>query len=99
MDTISIDDFKSAITKHRSVCVVYDMTGGQTATCRFDMDQTGFIREVMTYKKLLYSICHIDNLEKETVLFSLEHAIKVYPTPQKDIEVFDCTDVGDFGNW
>lgn len=90
---ISLEDFKKAIRKHRSVIVTYDSTGNHSYDyqLRYDMDYQGCIREVVTYTKHVYFAARIDGDDERLAKnLYLETAKAITPTPAKDLKRIDC---------
>ena len=91
-NVISLEDFKKAIKEHRSVIVTY--SAGKNlpdAQLRYDMDEQGRIREVMTYARKVYFAARIEgDDERLAEKIYLETAKAITPTPTKDLKRIDC---------
>ena len=89
---ISLEDFKKAIREHRSVKVTYS-TGNNLpdAQLRYDMDDKGCIREVLTYARQVYFAARIEGDDKRLAeSIYLDTAKTITPTPAKDLKRIDC---------
>lgn len=89
----TIQDFRSAIKKHKSIILNYPPSGECFPYCtlRFDMDQRGNVREVYTYNKTVYYIAHVDSDELKHRLYDCEGVVSITPTPQAALKKIDET--------
>lgn len=91
---ISLQDFKQAINEHKSVVITYASTCAKGADyqLRYDMDEKGCIREVMTAaKKVMFAARIEGDDERLAKEIYLETAKAITPTPAKDIKRIDYT--------
>ena len=91
---ISLQQFKQAIKEHKSVVITYasTATNGADYQLRYDMDEKGCIREVMTAaKKVMFAARLEGDDERLADVIYLETAKAITPTPAKDRKRIDYT--------
>ena len=91
---ISLQQFKQAIKEHKSVVITYasTATNGADYQLRYDMDEKGCIREVMTAaKKVMFAARLEGDDERLGEKIYLETAKAITPTPAKDRKRIDYT--------
>lgn len=93
---ISLQQFKQAISEHKSVVITYASTGtnGAEFQLRYDMNKEGKIREVVTHARHVYFAARLEgDDERLAANVYLETAIRIEPTPAKDLKRIDCRDL------
>lgn len=91
---ITLEDFKKAINEHKSIIITYasNCANGADFQLRYDMDEKGCIREVMTHaRKVMFAARIEGDDERLAESIYLDTAKAITPTPAKDRKRIDYT--------
>ena len=89
---VTLDEFRSALLKHRSVIVKYEKilpNSSYNPTLRFDMREDGQVFEVYHYNHTAFRHCHIDDKYFKEMEMYLRTSLDVMPTPSEDVKIFN----------